>query len=176
MHRYNASAETYEGLYAQEQQAKYGKALENLQVEGGAVLDAGCGSGLFFPEVADHAETVVGVDVSRMLLLKAKSQAKRFGNVHVVQADVDHLPFKGGCFSVVFSFTVLQNMPSPTETIREFKRVACGDGVLVVTALKKAFGLTAFLDLFEAAGLRLESFLDDDGLKCYVVVAALGLV
>ena len=44
----------------------------------GVVLDVGCGSGLFFSEVADQADMVVGVDVSRKLLLKAKKQAKRF--------------------------------------------------------------------------------------------------
>ncbi len=170
--RYDASAEMYEGLYGEEQEAKYRKALENVQVEGGVVLDVGCGSGLFFPQVADKAESIVGVDVSRMLLFKAKAQAKRFGNVHVVQADADHLPFKNAVFSVVFSFTVLQNMPKPDETLCEFKRATQADGALVVTGLKKAFGLTVFLDLFEAAGLRLVSFVDDEALKCYVAVAA----
>jgi ubiquinone/menaquinone biosynthesis C-methylase UbiE len=115
---------------------------------------------------------VVGVDVSRGLLFKANAQAKRYGNVLVVQADADHLPFKNAVFSAVFSFTVLQNMPKPEETLCEFKRVAKADGVLVVTGLKKAFALTAFLDLFGAAGLRLVSFVDDAALKCYVVVAA----
>ncbi len=172
MQRYDVTAEMYEGLYAEEQQAKYQKALENVQLTGGAVLDVGCGSGLFFSQVADKAEMVVGVDVSRMLLIKAKAQAKRFGNVHVVQADADHLPFKNKVFSAVFSFTVLQNMPKPDETLCEFKRAAKTDGVLVVTGLKKAFALTAFLDLFEVAGLRLVSFVDDEALKCYVAMAA----
>ncbi len=162
----------YEGLYGEEQEAKYRKALENVRLAGGMVLDVGCGSGLFFSQVADKAEMVVGVDVSRGLLFKAKAQAKGFGNVHVVQADADHLPFKNAFFSVVFSFTVLQNMPKPDETLCEFKRATQADGALVVTGLKKAFGLTAFLDLFETTGLRLVSFVDDEALKCYVAVAA----
>ena len=174
MQRYDLSAELYEGLYGEEQQAKYGRALENVKVRGGAVLDVGCGSGLFFWHVAGRVETVVGVDVSRMLLLKAKTHAAQFGNVHVVQADADHLPFNDASFSMVFSFTVLQNMPKPQQSLRESKRVAKTEGALVVTGLKKAFTLTAFLDLFEVAGLRLVSFVDDEALKCYVAVTAKG--
>lgn len=174
MQRYNLSAELYEGLYGEEQQAKYGRALENVKVQGGAVLDVGCGSGLFFPRAAGRVETVVGVDVSRMLLLKAKTHATQFGNVQLVQADADHLPFKDASFSMVFSFTVLQNMPKPQQSLRESKRVAKTEGALVVTGLKKAFTLTAFLDLFEVAGLRLVSFVDDEALKCYVAVTAKG--
>jgi ubiquinone/menaquinone biosynthesis C-methylase UbiE len=172
MQRYDVTADMYEGLYSEEQDAKYRKALENVSLDGGAVLDVGCGSGLFFAKVACKAETVVGLDVSRKLLLKANRQAKRFGNVYVLQADADHLPFKAETFNLVFSFTVLQNMPKPKETLCEFKRAANGDGVLVVTGLKKAFALMTFLDLFEAAGLRLASFVDDEALKCYVAVIA----
>ena len=174
MQRYDLTAEMYEGLYSEEQQAKYKKALENVGLDGGAVLDVGCGSGLFFPQVAHEAEIVVGVDVSRKLLLKAKEQAKRFGNVHVLQTDADHLPFKNGVFGLVFSFTVLQNMPKPKETLCEFKRAAKADGKVVVSGLKKAFALTAFMDVLEGAGLRVVSFVDDEDLKCYIAVAAQG--
>ena len=76
---------------------------------------------------------VVGVDISRKLLLKAKEQARAFPNVFVLQADADHLPFKDGFFDDVFAFTVLQNMPNPNETLSELKagyqtrRKSCGD-------------------------------------------------
>ncbi len=52
--------------------------LENLNVKGCAVLDVGCGSGLFFSQVAAQASLVVGVDISRKLLLKAKERAGCF--------------------------------------------------------------------------------------------------
>jgi ubiquinone/menaquinone biosynthesis C-methylase UbiE len=171
---YNVTSNSYDEQYAQEQDAKYKAAQKALNTTAySAVLDVGCGSGLFFSNIADKAQTVVGVDVSRSLLLKAKTQAKRLCNVHVVQADADHLPFKPVVFEAVFSFTVLQNMPNPKETMLEFKRQTKAGGKLVVTGLKKAFELTAFLDLFEAAGLKLVEFVDDDDLKCYVAIVAL---
>jgi len=108
------------------------------------------------------------VDVSRKLLLKA--QARNLPNVFVLQADADHLPFRDGFFGVVFAFTVLQNMPKPAETLNELKRLVKQGGVVVVTGLKKAFGLGVFMDLLDTSGLGLVSFVDDVGVNCYVAV------
>jgi ubiquinone/menaquinone biosynthesis C-methylase UbiE len=171
MQRYDVTAEMYDVRYAEEQEAKYKAALAGLNVAG-AVLDVGCGTGLLFSHVAAQAETVVGVDVSRKLLLQARERAKNFRNAHLVQADADHLPFKSECFAVVFAFTVLQNMPKPAETLTEIKRTAKQHGgAIVVTGLKKAFSLEAFGALLRQAGLRVVSLKDDAVLKCHVAVS-----
>jgi ubiquinone/menaquinone biosynthesis C-methylase UbiE len=169
MRRYNLTAEMYDARYCEEQEAKYKAALEGLRLEGSAVLDIGCGSGLFFNHVADTAKLVVGVDVSQGLLQLAKERAKNFPNVHMVQADADNLPFKPNVFSHVFAFTVLQNMPNPPRTLEQFKLVAKCDAVTVVTGLKAAISLEVFGGYLEAAGLRVVSLRDDDALRCYVV-------
>ncbi len=172
MQRYDLTAEMYEERYAQEQEAKYGAALKNVDVADCAVLDVGCGSGLFFSHVAAKAKVLVGVDISRKLLLKAKEQAHAFQNVLVLQADADHLPFREACFDAVFAFTVLQNMPEPSETLNQLKLVAKLGGRVVVTGLKKAFALDTFMDVLESSGLKIVSFVDDEDLKCYVTVLA----
>ncbi len=174
MKRYDVTWDSYDQQYTEEQAAKYKAALKALNAPAafGIALDVGCGSGLFFSQITTKAEIVVGVDLTRNLLLKAKKQAKTFGNVHVIQADADHLPFKNGAFDNVFSFTVLQNMPKPKETLLEFKRQTKPDAKIVVTGLKKTFELTSFLDLFDAAGLRMLNFVDDDELRCYIAVTA----
>lgn len=171
--RYNATSDSYDEQYAQEQAAKY-HAVQNVLEQSfcGVVLDVGCGSGLFFSYVSARVQSVVGVDISRNLLLKAKVHAKSFCNVHIVQADADYLPFKNTLFDAIFSFTMLQNMPVPKKTLLEFKRQTKADGKLVVTGLKKAFGLTTFLDLLEANGLRLLEFIDDHDLKCFIAIVA----
>jgi ubiquinone/menaquinone biosynthesis C-methylase UbiE len=176
MQRYDATAEGYDELHSQEQKAKYNSALRNLEVTCRVVLDIGCGSGLFFQEVSSQAEIVVGIDISHKLLQKAKEHAKEFENVFVLQADADHLPFLNGSFNSVFAFTVLQNMPQPSETLLELKRIVSMDGRLVVTALKKAFALPAFMDLLEVAGFKVIEFVDDDALKCYVTVLVLSML
>jgi ubiquinone/menaquinone biosynthesis C-methylase UbiE len=168
MQQYDATSKGYDELHGEEQNAKYQATLKNVNVAGGVVLDVGCGSGLFFKEVTDKAKLVVGVDFSRNLLLLAKDQAYGLGNVFVVQSDADHLPFVDGLFDGVFAFTVLQNMPQFSVTLDEWRRVTKKNGKAVVTALKKAFSLPAFLDLLDAAGFEVLSFVDDEALKCYV--------
>ena len=170
MQLYNATSESYNDQYAEEQQKKYKKALENVDVAEKIVLDVGCGSGLFFSQVADKAKIVVGVDTSRNLLFKAKEHADDFQNVSVLQADADHLPFRDGLFDLVFSFTVLQNMPKPTETLSKLKQITKPGGSVVVTGLKKAFPLDKFMDVLEGSGSDVVAFVDEDNVNCYVAV------
>jgi len=169
MQRYDVTAAMYDMRYAEEQEAKYKAALTGLRITG-SVLDVGCGTGLLFSHVAAEAELVVGADISKQLLLQARKRAEAFLNVHLVQADADHLPFKDACFGVVFAFTVLQNMPKPAETLTELKRTAKCNGAIVVSGLKKAFSLDAFEALLRQAGLRVVSLKADAVLKCYVAV------
>jgi ubiquinone/menaquinone biosynthesis C-methylase UbiE len=170
MQRYDLTAEMYEARYAEEQEAKYKAALESVKVSlDSVVLDAGCGSGLLFKHLA-QAKLIVGVDISRNLLLQAKQRALGL-NAGLIVADADHLPFQDKVFSVVFAFTVLQNMPKPQETLVELKRVSKVDASFVLTALRKAFSLDSFLDVLEVAGLRVVSFMDDEVLKCYIAIA-----
>jgi ubiquinone/menaquinone biosynthesis C-methylase UbiE len=169
MRRYDLTAEMYDDRYAEEQAAKYHAALKHLHMHG-SVLDVGCGTGLLISRVAAEAQTVVGVDISRLLLLQAKERARDFCNVHLVQADADHLPFGDKQFKVVFSFTVLQNMPKPLETLSELKRNAERGGYVVVSGLKKAFSLGYFKALLHDTCLRVVYIEDDDALKCYVAV------
>ncbi len=170
MHAYDVTAQMYDERYSQEQHRKYQKALESVDVGGADVLDVGCGSGLFFAQVATKAKAVVGVDVSRGLLLLAQEHAKGLGNAYVVLADADHLPFCDGSFGAAFSFTVLQNMPKPARTLIELKRVAKSCDKIAVTGLKKAFTLAKFMDIIEGSGMQLVAFFDEDAINCYVAV------
>ncbi len=170
--RYDLTAQLYDVRYAEEQEIKYKTALERLNViRDSKVLDVGCGTGLLFHHVATEAQTFVGMDISSKLLLKAKERARKFHKVHLVQADADHIPFKDNQFSVVFAFTVLQNMPEPLKTLKEVKRIAERDTPIVVTGLKKAFSLDALRTLLHSAGLRVVSLKDDDLLKCHIAVS-----
>ena len=172
MQRYDLTAEIYNERYGEEQKAKYEATLKNAKIDNQAVLDVGCGSGLFFSEAAPTASIVIGVDISRKLLLKAKERASAFSNVFIFQADADHLPFDDQLFDVAVAFTVLQNMPKPLATLNELKRVTRLDGRVVVTGLKKAFSLEKFLEMLDSASFKVDSLVDDEELKCYVGLLA----
>lgn len=168
MHAYDVTADIYDERYSEEQHRKYCKVLESVDFVNAIILDVGCGSGMFFPEVAGKAKVMVGVDVSRKLLLKAKNYVAK--NVHVLQADADHLPFQECTFDVTVSFTVLQNIPKPAKTLQEMKRVTTKGGEIAVTGLKKAFPRTTFHDLIEASGMQTTSFADEEEINCYIAV------
>ena len=170
MHRYDLTAQMYNERYIEEQEDKYKKALANIKLTNkSVVLDAGCGSGLLFGYI-DFVDMVVGVDVSRKLLLQAKEKTRKTRNINVFLADTDYLPFKSKLFSEVFAFTVLQNMPKPIDTLNELKRVAKQRGRIIVTGLKKAFTHVAFMNLLKKSGLQVVHFDDDEKLKCYIAI------
>lgn len=170
MGRYNTTAESYDEQYGDEQRRKYRKALENVDFNGKNLLDVGCGSGLFFQEVAAQAQMVVGVDVSRKLLRKAQLQAKKLSTVFIVQADADHLPFIENFFGGIFVFTVLQNMPEPRQTLVELERIVAIGGRVVITGLKKVYTLDKFMDMLEGSGMQVETFIDDEVINCYIAI------
>ena len=172
-YRYDKTAQSYDHRYCNEQEAKYQAALDGLAVTSHSiVLDVGCGTGLFFDRIADKANKVVGLDLSRELLFKSKSRAKACDNVFVISGDADFLPFVDGFFDFVFAFTVLQNMPKPVEMLRELSRVVKPESTIVATALKRAISLEAFADMLEQTGLRATELREDEQLQCYVVTAA----
>ncbi|MEM3622875.1 MAG: methyltransferase domain-containing protein [Candidatus Bathyarchaeia archaeon] len=170
MRRYDLTAHIYDIRYAEEQAAKIKAALEKLTIEKSAfVLDVGCGTGILFDYVAEKVETVIGLDISRKILLQARKRAKNFQNVHLILADADNIPLREKIFTHVFGITLLQNMPNPARTLKEIKRVTRDGAYIIVTGLKKVFSLQTFENLLQNAGLKIVSLKEKD-LKCYVAI------
>ena len=170
MQHYDLTAHIYDMQYAEEQIAKIEAAMESVNMEKqDLVLDVGCGTGLLFKYVANKAKTIVGLDISRKILLQAKKHAKTFPNVHLVLADADNMPLKENIFDPVFVVTLIQNMPDPAKTLNEVKRVTKDNAVIVVTGLKKKFSLEIFEGLLRNAGLNIIA-LKNGNLKCHVAV------
>jgi ubiquinone/menaquinone biosynthesis C-methylase UbiE len=170
MRRYDLTAHIYDMRYSEEQTAKIHAALESVRVKKHSIiLDAGCGTGLLLDHVAEKAETIVGLDISRKILLLAKERSRKFANVHLIWADADNLPFNAEVFSHVFAMTLIQNLPNPAKTLNEIKRTTRNDAVIVVTGLKKKFSLKGFVKLLRKTGLsKIE--IKNENLKCYVAI------
>lgn len=82
------------------------------ELAGRWVLDAGCGSGRFAEVAASHGAEVLAVDLSSAVDAAAANLA-HLENVHVVQADLRHLPFRRDAIDFVYSIGVLQHTPDP---------------------------------------------------------------
>ncbi|MFC5287025.1 class I SAM-dependent methyltransferase [Actinokineospora guangxiensis] len=98
-------------------------------------LDFGCGAGRLSQALAEHAGSVVGVDVSAPMLATARSLDRSGGRCEFVLNDAPDLRrFADGSFDLVYTALVLQHLPRPVIEgyLPEFVRVLApgGTGVL----------------------------------------------
>ena len=167
---YDLTSNIYNMRYSEEQKNKYKRALLNVNFnQKSIVLDIGCGSGLLFSYLTSKVDTIIGIDLSIGLLHKAKENNKET-KIHLILADADNLPLQTNKVNIVFAFTMLQNMPSPSMTLKEIMLVAKTDGQIIVTGLKKVFSLEKFKELLEKSGLKIVAIENGSDLKCYVAI------
>jgi SAM-dependent methyltransferase len=97
-------------------------------------LDFGCGVGRVTRTLAEHFESVDGVDVARSMIARARelNQGQRRCRFHVIRS-VDLDCFSTATFDVVYSRLVLQHLMPPVVSsyVREFLRVLKPGGALM---------------------------------------------
>lgn len=104
---------------------------------GARVVDVGCGSGFDALTAARRAGpdgAVVGVDMTRDMIRKARSSADESGlsNVTFVQGYAESLPVEDGWADVVISNGVFNLCPDKSEALREWNRVLRPGGRLQI--------------------------------------------
>jgi len=98
------------------------------------LLEAGVGTGRFAAWLAKRGFEVIGVDLSREMLKKAKEKKALLNiDVELVQADVSFLPFRPGFFDSCFCVNVLDHLgpESIGNFFKEAKYVVKPKGSLV---------------------------------------------
>jgi len=171
MKRYDRSAHVYDAQYSEEQQTKIKTALPLINLgKKDTIVDVGCGTGQLLPHVSNSVRLVVCVDISRNLISQVQVRAEHNRRVALLRADADHLPFRSHKFDMAFAVTLLQNMPRPSQTLDEIKRVAKRDAKLVITGLKKAFNQQQFTKLLETAWLEINLLKMDEAQREYIAV------
>lgn len=99
--------------------------------EDSVVLDAGCGSGAFFPYPwKNRVRFLAGCDASSAVARNVSLGAGVFANL-------THLPFADRSFDVIFSRYVLEHLDAPTIVFAEFARVLKPGGKLIVLTPSK---------------------------------------
>jgi malonyl-CoA O-methyltransferase len=171
INQYNLISRFYNARYGIEQGKKYDSVLSVLKlINKNIILDVGCGTGLFINKIASNGGFVIGIDISKRMLHKAKTSCNKMPNVFFICSDADYLPLKENLACFVFVFTLLQNMPDPERTIIEIMRITHDKAVIVLTAHKKAFTRKAFIQLLEKAGLNVSKFFTTEDLKDYIAI------
>jgi ubiquinone/menaquinone biosynthesis C-methylase UbiE len=98
------------------------------------VLDFGCGAGRLSQALADHADEVVGVDVSPPMVAVARELDPAGRCRFVLNETADLACFADGQFDLVYSELVLQHLPAPVIDgyLAEFVRVLRPGGVALL--------------------------------------------
>lgn len=115
--------------------ARFSEALGDLNMERGAVLDYGCGSGDITRALAGAGWSMTGCDLSPEMLARAEAADTNHA-VNWTAIDAARptpLPFADGAFSVVYSSSVFEYLSRPQDAIADLRRVLKPGGWLVFT-------------------------------------------
>jgi SAM-dependent methyltransferase len=86
-----------------------------------ALLDVGCGGGVFLRRALETGCAGVGVDHSQDMVALARRITE--GRAPIVHASADRLPFEQDAFTAVSSLVAYFFFPDPVAALREFHRV-----------------------------------------------------
>ena len=116
------------------------------------VLDIGCGEGWFTQQLAQRGIQVVGADVAREPLQRAR--ARHPGLRLDLIAHQDQWPFAVGEFDAVWAGEVIEHVADTTAWLSELRRVLRPQGTLLISTpahgLLRRLGLALLPGAFEA--------------------------
>jgi SAM-dependent methyltransferase len=102
-------------------------------VQGGTLLDVGCGSGQLALIAAQDGLDVTGVDIAGNLIQQARARAQAAGlAVRFEEADAEALPFADARFDVVTSLIGAMFAPRPQLVAAELLRVCKPGGIIAM--------------------------------------------
>lgn len=154
---YNITARGYDQLHQEEQERKLKTVLSNIKVESSHwLLDVGCGTCISFPFFDCHYK--FGIDPSIELLKYSKPHRNSKGKV--INSQGESLPFRSNLFDIVICMTAIHNFDNIELGIKEIKRVAKDDSVIVITVLKKVKMASQIVELIKE-NLNILSEIDD---------------
>ena len=104
------------------------------------ILDAGCGEGYMCRKLADLGAQAVGIDASERLIEAARNHpGQQHASMSFEVASADSLPYADGSFDLVLCNHLLNDLPDPSDTIRELARVLRPGGRIVILMLHPCF-------------------------------------
>ncbi|MGD0475473.1 MAG: class I SAM-dependent methyltransferase [Candidatus Velthaea sp.] len=109
----------------------------------GKLLEVGYGSGVFFPELAKHADQLYGADIHQQTAEVTAVLAQAGVDAQLVTASAEALPFPDAMFDAIVAVSAFEFFPDAGRAINELARVlAPGGRIIVVTP-----GRSPLLDL-----------------------------
>jgi len=101
---------------------------------GEAILDVGCGTGIFTLDILAVGPRIVGLEISGPMLLRARQKAKEYP-FDPITGNMMFLPFGDEVFDKTISMTALEFVADAHAAVAEMFRVTKKGGTIVVTTL-----------------------------------------
>ena len=91
----------------------------------GTILDVGCGTGLYWPVLAQYGEEISGIDSSAAMAREAERlvREKKLCHIKSYVQNSGQIRFPDGQFDIVLCVDSLHHIPNLRAAIREFHRV-----------------------------------------------------
>ncbi len=109
--------------------------LDYIRLSPGLILDAGVGTGESIKPLMSRYKKarLIALDLSERMLDKASAHRSLLRRPEPVCADLEQLPFRDGCFDLVFSSLTLQWCNDLQATLQDLLRVLKPGGLLMFT-------------------------------------------
>lgn len=102
------------------------------------VLDLGCGTGYGTAELAQHARSSTGVDISPDAIAYAREHFP-LPNTTFLTASATALPFATGSFDLITAFEVIEHLENWHDLLIEARRLLHADGTFLVSTPNKLY-------------------------------------
>ena len=109
-----------------------GEAFVSLLPDSGRVLEIGCGSGGLLAAARGRGIALDGVDIASRWLVIARERLK--GGASLTAANAEHLPWPEATFDALFADSVVEHLGDVPGALREWRRVAKPDAMLVLVS------------------------------------------
>lgn len=97
------------------------------------VLDLGCGEGFLISLIADSPKKVVGLDISKIALNRAKEILKDKKKVELRWGNAEALSLPNESFDKIICSEMLEHTPQPRKAMEEIYRVLKNNGLLIIS-------------------------------------------
>lgn len=159
MEKYDSTSDFYDNRYKKIQEEKYKILLSNFQMVNNIILDAGCGSGLFFDFILKQFKedqikfmNYIGIDISSKMLkrfVKKRKKSSEHLKLNLILADIENLPIRENKIDSIYSITSLQNLPNLKKGIIEIIKVSKHMANFYLSILKKTLNLESLVSFLE---------------------------